>query len=174
MKRSLLLVLALFTVLAVVGCGGGDDAAVEYGPNDAPEPGEGVVQVALVWDQAVDLDLEIWDENGVNAITSAGLLTGSDVLDGTKGAEYIDFTDYEDEDLSSGSYVMSVYFAEEAETVASANARLIVTDADGDVTEYDGEVMWEQGSDQWHAIEIDGATGEFSEINEYVLVETPE
>lgn len=174
MKRTLLIVLGLFTVLAVVGCGGDGDTAAKFGPNDAPAPAEGVVQVALVWDQAVDLDLEIWDENGVNAITSAGLSNDKDVLDGTKGAEYVDFITYEDTDLSTGTYVVSVYFAEEAEVTDSATAQLIVTNAEGDVSEYEGTVKWAEGSDQWHAFEIDGATGEFTEINEYVQIEVTE
>ncbi len=172
MKRTSLIVLALFVVLVVAGCGGGDGATVEFGPNDAPSPDDGVVQVALVWDEPVDLDLEVWDKDGVSPITAASIENGVDVFDGTEGAEYVDFTD--EAELSSGTYVVSVYFAEEAGDIGSAEVQLIITDSDGDVSEYEGTALWEEGKDQWHAFEIDGATGEYSEIDEYIEITVSE
>lgn len=180
MKRSTLVVLALLLVLAISGCGGtsgssggqtsgGSSSGGEAASTSAPKPEPGTVQVALSWDEPVDVDLEVWDAEGQEAVTSAGIVT-EDVTNGESGDEYVDFVKYDSQDLSSGEYVISVYFAEETNTVDSTTVTLFVTSADGDVETRTHELMWEEGKDQWHAFSVDAETGEITDIDE--LVET--
>ena len=115
MRRIAMVLIVLLTCLTLVGCGSSTDSGesppdkdVTQGPDTTPALEDGVVRVTLGWAEPVDMDLEVWDADGQTALTSAGN-ENEDVLDGTKGREYVDFTG----DYGEGEYVISVYFAEE-------------------------------------------------------------
>ncbi len=132
---------------------------------------DGTVRVELQWNKPVDLDLEIWTGDGNEAITSAGM-ENFDSFDGTDSGEYIDFKQLSDVNLSTGTYVVSVYFADSDGSIPECEVRLIVTASDGTVTERTGTVYWEVGNDQWHAFSINAETGNIVDINEYIEIET--
>lgn len=172
MRRVLLALLVLVMALSLTACFGGSDGdsgdssdagSSAMGPDNNPAVEDGVVRVTLGWDEPIDMDLEIWDAAGENAETAAGL-ENEDIMDGTEGREYFDFTGA----YSDGEYVVSVYFAEEMNVVESANATLEVIKADGSTETRSSEIMWEEGSDQWHAFSIDAATGDIADIDEFI------
>lgn len=180
MRRILVLLVMLVFAVSVVGCslGGGGATTPEkvpsgdsasQGPDTAPALEEGVVRVTLGWDEPIDLDLEIWDENGENAITSAGM-ESEDVMNGEEGREYFDFAG----DYVSGTYVVSVYFAEEQNVVDSAKATVTVFGPDGTTESVVTTMQWEEGKDQWHAFSIDAATGQTTTIDQVVTIEVTE
>lgn len=186
MKRYLLVVLTLLLLIVVAGCSpsGGtspdsssrskdSDSDSDSSATSAPKPDEGTVQVALSWDEPVDVDLEVWDEDGQEAVTSAGLVT-DDVKDGEDGDEYVDFVEYDEQDLSAGDYVISVYFAEDEGEIESTNVKLIVTKADGTTDVRTRKLLWEKGKDQWHAFSIDARTGDIEDIDQLVETVTEE
>ena len=128
----------------------------------------GNVSVWLSWEEPVDMDLEIWDASGDEFLLSSFSVFGEDVLNGALGDEYFEFraTDYDD--FSSGSFVVSAYFADmEATQGDEAWTTLSVQDVDGRVTTYSKWILWEPGYDQWHAIRIDAATGDTTPIDEF-------
>ncbi len=172
MRRLFLVSVVLVACLALVGCGSSADTgsdAVSTGPDTSPALDGGVVRVVLGWDEPVDMDLEIWDADGQNAVTAAGI-ENEDVTDGTAGTEYFDFAG----DYAEGEYVVSVYFAEETNIADEANVILTVTKADGSTQTRSRTIAWEEGSDQWHAFKIDGATGEIEDVDEIVETEVKE
>jgi len=169
--RTSFLVLSLSALLIasttlVGGCT--DDPTSDSSPisdsTTAADSPCGVTQVVLAWDEAIDLDLEIWSGDGEGALTSAGL-ENEDVIDGTQGTEWIDFTG----ELADGEYVVSVYFAEETDIVPSAIAHLTVTKTDGSTLVRTKEIMWEEGWDQWHGFRIDAETGDIEDIDEFIV-----
>lgn len=186
MRRVLLVVLMVVLGLALVACGSSDNpgdvgsppddasdalstTAGGQGPDNTPDRVDGVVRVVLGWDEPIDMDLEIWDSLGETAITAAGL-EGVDVVSGDDGREFFDFT----EDFASGRYVVSIYFAEEENIVDAATATLTVLKADGSTEIRSRSIAWEEGSDQWHAFEIDGATGDIVDVNRVIQIEVTE
>ncbi len=188
MRRATLILLVLVLSMMLVACGSSDSSdgvvsppnetsgpgssstAGAQGPDTVPALSDGAVRVTLGWDEPIDMDLELWDSLGENALTSAGLENGGDVTDGDTGREYLDLTG----DYATGTYVVSVYFAEEENVVDSATATLTVYKADGSTEVRSRSIAWEKGSDQWHAFEIDAATGDIVDVNEIVEVEVTE
>ena len=186
-KKGLIIGIIVVVLLCCIGSGIGlvvggvslfEDAVDEISTSDGeiaviPGTTSGTVRVELQWDEPVDMDLEIWDAAGEQALTSAGM-ENDDSFDGTQAGEYIDFKNLSEANLSSGRYVVSVYFAEGSGDIPSANVTLIVTKADGSTIERTGVVYWEIGMDQWHAFEIDATTGEITDINEFIDIEINE
>ncbi|GAB4277097.1 MAG: hypothetical protein Kow0056_08250 [Coriobacteriia bacterium] len=178
------LVVALASTLGLTGCFfGSSDSGTDTGGTNPPVASGGStsqsgstsgatpVRVTLAWTAPVDLDLEIWDADGAEALYPAWQFEGEDVSEGP-GEETFQFTDYADADLSSGVYTVSVYFAEEENVVEEADATLTVTYADGSSTDYPITIYWEPGRDQYHAFTVDAATGEVTMVDEYIEIET--
>lgn len=186
-KKGLIIGIIVVVLLCCLGSGialvaGGvslfEDAVDEISTSEGgaaivPGTTSGTVRVEMQWDEPVDMDLEIWDGSGEEALTSAGM-ENNDSFNGLEAGEYIDFKNLSGADLSSGRYVVSAYFAEGSGDIPSANVTLIVTKADGSTTERTGVVYWEVGMDQWHAFEIDAQTGEITDIDEFIDIEVSE
>lgn len=158
MKTRLIIALTLVAALFVlVGC---DGATTTEGPD------EDVTRVTVSWSEDVDLDLEIWNEDGTEMLTKSWELVRMDEY-GTGSEEYFDFKDYGDGgDYSTGSYVVSVYFADYGED-EDAGPHVDWIDPDGD-PQTRVTAMDYFGNDQWHVIRIDAATGESEDIDEFV------
>lgn len=132
----------------------------------------GVVKIVLSWDQAVDMDLEIWNASGENLLKRAFNLCGEDVKDGN-GTEWFEFKDYGNDHFSTGRYIVSLYFANrpEGSTVSQATATLTITKADGTTETRQKTISWEPGRDQWHAFSIDAATGNIRNKDQFIRVQ---
>jgi hypothetical protein len=169
--RLFALILAVLAVFAMAGCdllpGGGGDG----GTDDGGSSSDGDVRVELAWDDEVDMDLEIWDNQGENALFAASSYAGTDVTDGS-GTEFFEFKQYGDEDFGSGKYVVSVFYAGQPEDgdIPSVPVTLTITKPDGSTETRSGTVFWEAGQDQWHAFRIDAATGAVEDIDELVEI----
>ncbi len=150
--------------------GGSTEAAGTMGPDTTPALIDGVVRVELGWDEASDLDLEIWDAAGENLVTRALTVNGADITDGTQGREYFDFTG----EYGTGTYVVSVYFAAQNSAPDSAVATVIVHKANGDTETRSQQILWDPGQDQWHAFSIDAQTGDIVDLDEFIDIETTE
>ncbi len=177
MKRFLPVLALAILALASVNCIGGKDnaAAPSAAPSAAPAAAPATpavaqpVKVSLRWDKPVDMDLEIWNAAGQNLIHRAfpgeegwkAENCGADVKDGTQGEEFFLFKKTQNEDFSSGEFVVSVYFAarEENSTIDAANATVTITKADGTTESISRMVRWTPGEDQWHAVKINATTG---------------
>jgi uncharacterized protein YceK len=173
MRGLRLLVVLLVAMVALSGCGllpGVDDT----GDDPSPSEGSSIVKVTLSWDGPSDMDLEIWDNPGDDLLFRASEYIGTDIIAGDDGDEFFEFRQYGSDDYSAGSYVVSVYFANEEEVADSATVTLTVMKADGSEVTRTGTVYWEPGRDQWHAFRIDAATGDFEDIDEYIEIEITE
>lgn len=149
---------------------GATGAAGEMGPDTTPALAQGVVRVELGWDEASDLDLEIWDATGENLVVRALTENGADITDGTQGREYFDFTG----DYDNGTYVISVYFAAQNNAPDAAVATVVVHMANGDTVTRSQQILWDPGQDQWHAFSIDASTGDIVDMDEFIDIETTE
>lgn len=145
-----------------------DDSGM--GPDTTPPLSGGVTRVVLGWDEVSDLDLEIWTSDGQSLITRALTENGNDVMDGTSGREYFDFTG----EYGSGEYVVSIYYVATNEGPNSTTAKVIVYKADGTTETRTAEIRWDPGLDQWHAFRIDADTGSIVDIDEFIDIETTE
>ncbi len=171
--RSLILALIVVLALTVTGCGllpGGDDSGDDTGTTS----GSDIVKVTLSWGESVDMDLEIWESQGDEALFAASQYASEDIFSGADGDEFFEFRVYEDEDYSVGEYVISVYFAEEEDVVDDVRVTLEVRKSDGSTITRTGTVYWEPGRDQWHAFRIDAATGDIEDIDELIEIEVTE
>ncbi len=134
----------------------------------------GVTRLDLTWNEKVDMDLEIWNAAGENLLDRAFNLCGEDVKDGTMGREWFEFKRYSDEDdYSSGTYMVSLYFAArpEGSTVEQASATITVTKPDGSTVTRQKTINWEPGRDQWHAFTINAATGAITVKDQFIRVQ---
>lgn len=176
--KALVLCLLVVFALLVTGCGllpGGDDGADDGTSGGGGTSGSGVAKVTLSWDEPVDMDLEIWDNAGENAMFAASSYGGEDVQDGSAD-EFFEFKQYGEEDFSAGKYVVSVFYAGRPDdsNVDSVGVTLTVEMPDGSTDVRSGTVFWETGQDQWHAFRIDAATGAIEDIDQLVEIEVTE
>jgi hypothetical protein len=82
--------------------------------------------------------------------------------------EYFDFNNFgADGDYSTGKFVVSIYYADYTDD-DTAVAHVEVTKADGTTSEVAEAPMDFLDDDQWHAFEIDAATGNITMIDEFV------
>lgn len=133
------------------------------------------VRVSLRWDRPVDLDLEIWDADGVHLLHRAFSQPrlnirrencGTDVTDGY-GEEYWFFKRTSIDDFSSGEYVVSVAFPPTSGTATTAaTATLTITQPDGSTVTRSRLVQ--MGKTNWHAIKIDAATGAYTIVDKII------
>lgn len=141
----------------------------------APTPAERrPTRVSLRWDKPVDVDLELWNAAGEAALFRASQKQPGceDVTNGS-GEEFFEFRRFGDDDYSTGSYVVSVYFAaRQDESITDANVTLTVRRPDGGVETRRKTVYWERGTDQWHAFKIDAATGRIESIDRFINIRT--
>lgn len=173
MRSLRLFAILLVAMLALTGCDllpGTSDSGDDPGTSD----GTGVVKVTLSWGGPADMDLEIWDNPGDELLFRASEYIGTDILKGDDGDEFFEFRQYGGDDYSAGSYVVSVYFANEEEVAESASVTLTVVRANGSEVTRTGTVYWEPGRDQWHAFRIDAATGDIEDIDQYIEIEVTE
>ena len=126
----------------------GDRTFAKAGEGYTWQPGE--FAVVLQWDDAVDLDLEIWSEDFefIGAATSIG--KSPDIYDGSMGEEWFVF----EHDFSRGRYVVSVYFYD-TYALLPADATLVIHFPDGQVESLPGSLISYYPYDQWYAVLID-------------------
>lgn len=164
------LVFALVLVTGLAGCdlltGGEDDGAGGSDPGET----EGVVRVTLSWNEAADVDLEIWDADGEETLVGPAHFGRTDIEKGADGDETFEFKSHDGKDFGRGQYVVSVYFADEETGVERANVTLTVDKRSGVTVTRTGTVYKELGRDQWHAFKIDATRGDIEEIDAYVEI----
>lgn len=132
------------------------------------------VRVELTWNEEVDMDLEIWDESGENLLDRSFNLCGEDIKVGSGGREWFEFKKFSDEDdYASGTYIVSLYFANrpEGSTVDRASATLTVTKPDGTTVTRTKIIDWEPGRDQWHAFSLNARTGAIVDKDRFIRVQ---
>ena len=124
------------------------------------------VAVWLEWEEPVDLELEIWQDEETFMLTAHNFIH-EDIQDGADGYEYFEFGDYGGFDVSSGQYVVSVYFADLEPVQEEAFPTLTIEGPGGSTQTHMGIIGWDASMDQWHAFWIDAATGAITPIDEY-------
>jgi hypothetical protein len=161
-----LVALLLAASLSLTGC----DLLAGGTPVEPDEPTDSdAVAVSLSWGEDVDLDLEIWDEDGEEYLASAWWYDSDDVTDGSDN-ETFDFTDQEGRDFGESTYTVSVLYADRDSGVdiPEVPVTLTVEDASGEREIVSGTVYWDADRVQWHAFRIGAQTGEIVDVDEHV------
>ena len=159
------IIVAGFVTLAVCGCSAG-----VVGTSGSDES----VQVSLTWSEAVDLDLEVWNSIGSTCLVRAYAVACDDIQDGTRGSEMLAFASYEQLDLSSGTFTVSVLFAGAPESVRDATATVTVSTSDGESQMFSRRLNWGSVDSQWHVCRVNVTEGIVREIDRMVRVESIE
>lgn len=123
----------------------------------------GELSVALSWEGAVDLDLEVWNEDFEYLGDSYGLGPGWDMTSGGQGEEYFVFRNHAEADVTGehevprdfgdGRYIVSPFYYSGSERIASAS--LTVHYPDGSTEDLDGDIAEQSPWDQWFALLVD-------------------
>jgi hypothetical protein len=139
----------------------------------ATVPTGGVTKVVLSWTADVDMDLEIWDRGGENLKHRAFNLCGTDIKKGSDGPEWFEFKSYPDVDYSTGEFLVSAFFAgRENNSITSAAIKLTVTRPNGSTVERTKTIQWDPGKDQWHAFRINAATGQITDVDRFIRIQS--
>lgn len=162
MRGKILRILALVALVTLASLLSGCDLLA--GGTPAPDA-DGSVKVTLTWDDPVDLDLEIWDEDGRTFMASAGWY-GTDVTEGP-GQEVFEFEQQDEHDFSRGVYTVSVFYADDDEAV-DVPVELTVEDPDGDKVTREGTAFSDVEQAQWHAFTVNAATGDIEVVDEHI------
>lgn len=110
--------------------------------------------VVLSWDQAVDLDLEIWDGDLSFLGRAAWYGDSYDVFDGRTGEEWFVFKNHYDHDYSTGQYIVSIYQHDSALTT-TCEAKLTVFLPTGEEFILQQQLQNIFPYSQWFAVLID-------------------
>lgn len=120
------------------------------------------VSVTVSWNDPVDIDLGATDSNG----NDVGYLKDQDAMsDASDRSETLEFTTYDDADLTSGTYEITAYYAGMGDTdLQQVNITVTLTLPTGAEVDFNRMVDYDGGSDMWHVISLDSATGEYEEL----------
>ncbi len=114
----------------------------------------GDMAAVLQWEGDFDLDLEIWSAELDFLGTSFDLGDSPDKVTGGGGGEWFVFREHRTHDFSSGSFVVSPYFAGPA-TDEGVIATLITIFPDGSQQVLEQTLYYQPPYDQWFAVLID-------------------
>ena len=122
------------------------------------QPGE--FAVSLQWDEDVDLDLEIWNEEFQFVGAAASLGSSPDIFDGSMGEEWFVFKNQ----FARGRHVVSVYFYDAYELLP-ADATLTIHFPDGEMEKLQASLLSFYPYEQWFAILVDADEQSFKVLN---------
>ncbi len=174
-RTGLIVFLVVASVLLLLCCCIGYVGYVAY-VNSEEEPATVPVEPAtaaetpyttLTWDEAVDLDLEIWDSEMDDQL-SAAWDQGEDVKSaGTEEFYFEDFTpsaDFSDGQFSTGTFGVTVFMHDSFGITEDVEFTIVVHDVFGGQSEYTRTVNVAEPENFWEGFLIDAETGEILEV----------